>query len=111
MIIYRQCCIGGFFLIKNFGNKAAVDLFNKGKTKSLPQKHWQRAIFLLDIMEAVDSIDDLKCKGFPPSLRLHKLKGTGKDPYAIDIHKTEGWRITFSFLSHEFAEVKVKDDH
>ena len=46
-------------LIRNFGNKAAADLFHKGQSKSLPQKHWQRATYLLDIMEAVDSLDDL----------------------------------------------------
>ena len=98
-------------MIRNFGNKAAADLFHKGQSKSLPQKHWQRAIDLLDIMEAVDFLDDLSSKGFPPSLRMHKLKGSRKSEYTIDIHKTDGWRITFKFEENEFVEVKVEDYH
>lgn len=98
-------------MIRNFGNKAAADLFHNGQTKSLPHKLWQRAIDLLDIMEAVDTIEDLSSKGFPPSLRMHKLKGIRKSEYAIDIHKTDGWRITFRFEENEFVEVKVEDYH
>jgi proteic killer suppression protein len=98
-------------LIRNFGNKAAADLFHKGMSKSLPQKHWQRAVDLLDIMEAVDSLDDLNTKGFPPSLRMHKLKGDRSGEYAIDIHKIDGWRITFKFVESEFIEVKIENYH
>ena len=98
-------------MIRNFGNKAAADLFHKGQSKSLPQKHWQRAIDLLDIMEAVDSLEDLNWKGFPPSLRMHRLKGHRKGDYAIDIHKTDGWRMTFKFEENEFVEVKVENYH
>jgi len=62
-------------------------------------------------MDAVDNMEDLKVEGFPPSLRLHKLKGHRKDEYAIDIHKTEGWRITFKYVANEFCEVKVENYH
>ncbi len=62
-------------------------------------------------MEAVDSLDQLKAKGFPPGLRLHKLKGSRKREYAIDIHKTDGWRATFKFVENEFIEVKVENYH
>lgn len=98
-------------LIKNFGNKCAADIFHKGQSKGLPPKHWQRATDLLDIMEAVDSLDDLSSKGFPPSLRLHKLKGNRKGEYSVDIHKTDGWRITFTFEANEFTDVKIEDYH
>jgi plasmid maintenance system killer protein len=98
-------------VIRNFGNKAATDLFHRGQSKTLPEKHWQRAVDLLDIMEAVDSLEDLKAQGFPPSLRLHKLKGNRKDGYAIDIHKIDGWRMTFKFLENEFIEVSVENYH
>ena len=73
--------------------------------------HWKRAIFLLDILEAVSSLDDLVVKGFPPSLRLHKLKGDMKEKWAIDINKRDGWRITFSFEGSDFIEVKIEDYH
>jgi plasmid maintenance system killer protein len=62
-------------------------------------------------MEVVDSLEDLKLLGFPPRLHLHKLKGNRKDEYAIDIHKTDGWRITFKFFGTEFNEISVENHH
>lgn len=98
-------------MIRNFGNKTAADIFHKGQAKKLPRIHWQRAIDLLDIMEAIDSLSELSHRGFPPSLRLHTLKGDRKGEYAIDIHKTDGWRITFLFEKNEFTSVKIEDYH
>lgn len=98
-------------MIKDFGNKVASDLFHKGTCKSLPIEYWKRAIHLLDVMEAVESLEDLKSKGFPPSLRLHRLTGNRKGEWAIDIHKTSGWRITFQFVDNEFVDVKIEDYH
>jgi proteic killer suppression protein len=98
-------------LIKAFGNKIASELFHKGQSKSLPRIFWRRAIDLLDVMEAVDNFEDLKEKGFPPNVRLHPLKGLRKGEWAIDIHKTEGWRITFRLESNQFLDVKIEDYH
>jgi plasmid maintenance system killer protein len=98
-------------VIKEFGNKTASDLFHCGKTKKLPAEFCQRAIYLMDIMDAVDSLEDLKFKGFPPALRLHKLKGIRKDEFAIDINKLSGWRITFRFIKNDFYDVKIEDYH
>ena len=98
-------------MIQDFGNKAAADLFHDGKSRSVPPRHWQRATDLLDIMEAVDALEDLKARGFPPSLRLHKLKGKRAGEFAIDIHKTDGWRMTFSFENGVFINVKVENYH
>lgn len=98
-------------MIKEFGNRIAFDLFHSGNTKKLPKEYWQRAIYLLDIMDAVDSLEDLKFKGFPPSVRLHKLHGARKDEFAIDINKLSGWRITFKFVSNDFYDVKIEDYH
>jgi plasmid maintenance system killer protein len=98
-------------MIQEFGNRIAFDLFHEGKTKKLPRALWERAIHLLDIMDAVDGLEDLKAKGFPPSLRLHPLKGKRKGEFAIDIHKTSGWRITFCFIDNYFINVKIEDYH
>jgi plasmid maintenance system killer protein len=98
-------------MIKEFGNRVAYDLFHIGKTKRLPEKYWTRAIYLLDIMDAVSSLDELESKGFPPSLRLHKLKGGRKSEFAIDINKISGWRITFKYVDGDFFDVKIEDYH
>lgn len=98
-------------MIKDFGNKAAFDLFHKGNCKLLPRQYWRRAIHLLEVMDAVESLEDLKNRGFPPSIRLHPLSGDRKGEWAIDIHKTSGWRITFRFDENEFSSVKIEDYH
>ncbi len=98
-------------MIRYFGNKLASDLYHKGSCKGLPQKFWQRAIHLLDVMDAVENFEDLKVKGYPPSIRLHPLSGDRKGEWAIDIHKTSGWRITFRFEKDEFVGVKIEDYH
>lgn len=98
-------------MIKEFGNRIAFDLFNSGRTKKLPVESWQRAIYLLDIMDAVTSLDELQRKGFPPSLRLHKLKGNRRNEFAIDINKLGGWRITFFLKDSDFYDVKIENYH
>jgi plasmid maintenance system killer protein len=98
-------------MIKEFGNRVAYELFHDGETKKLPEKYWRRAIHLLDIMDAVLSLDELEPKGFPPSLRLHKLKVDRKSEFAIDIYKISGWRITFKYIDGDFYDVKIEDYH
>lgn len=98
-------------MIKYFGNKTAADLYHISECKGLPRQHWKRAIYLLEVMEAVESLGELKSKGFPPSIRLHPLIGNRKVEWAIDIHKTSGWRITFRFEENEFTQVKIEDYH
>lgn len=98
-------------MISYFGNKIASDLFHKGESKKTPRQYWKRAIHLLEVMDVVDSLEDLKRNGFPPSVRLHPLTQDRKGTWAIDIHKTSGWRITFSFENNEFVNVKVEDYH
>jgi hypothetical protein len=67
-------------MIKDFGNKLASDLYHKGSCKGLPRQYWQRAIHLLEVMEAVESFEELKRQGFPPSVRLHPLVCYGQAP-------------------------------
>lgn len=104
-------CFREGILIRDFGNKMASDLYHRGVCRGLPRQYWQRAIYLLEVMEAVESFEDLKVRRFPPSVRLHPLLGKRKGEWAIDIHKISGWRITFRFEKNEFFEVKIEDYH
>lgn len=91
--------------------KDAERIWVQGSAKKLPTAYWVRAKALLQIMHATDSLDDLRIKGEPPSLRLHKLKGDLSGFYAIDIDKTSGWRITFKFSKGHFIDVGIEDYH
>ncbi len=98
-------------MIKDFGNKQAFDLFHRGQSRKVPRKHWKRAIHLFDIMDVIESLEELKTLGFPPSVRLHALKGSRNGEFAIDVHKLDGWRITFRLDGSNFCDVKIEDYH
>ncbi|MBT4792211.1 MAG: type II toxin-antitoxin system RelE/ParE family toxin [Halobacteriovoraceae bacterium] len=98
-------------MIESYGNAEAQRIFEDGKTKKLPKELLKRALQLLDIMENIESLNDLKIKAFPPDIRLHSLKGEHKGRYAIDINKVAGWRITFEFNDGKFIRVVVENYH
>lgn len=98
-------------MVESYGNAEAKKIFEDGASKKLPKQFLRRAIFLLDIMDNVESLNDLKIKGFPPDIRLHKLTGSEKGRYSIDINKISGWRITFKYEDKLFKLVKVENYH
>ena len=98
-------------MIKNLDNKIARDIWEKWTSKSLPKEYHLRARALLQIMSTTNSLDELKKKGEPPSLRLHPLRYERRGEFAIDINKASGWRITFKFENSEFVDVKIEDYH
>ena len=97
--------------IRSLKGKIANDLWNTCQSKKLPREYWQRARFLLEIMNASSDMKNLKIKGSPPDVRLHKLTGDRKGQWSVTIHKTSGWRIAFEFKSGEFFNVEIIDYH
>jgi len=96
-------------VIVGLGNKAAKDIWENNESKSLPKDLWIRAKALLTIMNATSTLDDLKIKGQPPSIRLHKLKGDRKEYWSVTIKLP--WCITFKFKSGEFSDVRLENYH
>ncbi|MEK6556551.1 MAG: type II toxin-antitoxin system RelE/ParE family toxin, partial [Bdellovibrionota bacterium] len=68
-----------------------------------------RAKALLTIMHGTSDMNDLKIKGQPPNIRLHKLKGDRKDEWSVTIKLP--WCITFKFKNGEFLDVKIENYH
>ena len=91
----------GAKVIRNFGNKAALAIWENDHTKLVPNGMWNRAKALMTIMHATSTLDDLIVKGQPPNIRLHKLKGSRKDE----------WCITFRFKDGEFIDVQIENYH
>lgn len=96
-------------MIKSLSGKVAKDIWEHYQSKTLPREHWVRAKALLTIMHSTTRIDDLKIKGQPPDIRLHKLKGDRKEYWSITIKLP--WCITFKFQNGEFSEVKIENYH
>lgn len=104
-------------LIKNFASgqsgKLAIRVW-RAKVRGKAPFHADledRALFLLLAMNSTDRLKDLVAAVHPPDPRLHALKGNRKGFYAIDIHKTAGWRITFRFDDGCFVDVGIENYH
>lgn len=96
-------------MIKNFGNRAAEEIWELNSSKSIPKELWLRAKALMTIMHSTSTINDLKVKGQPPNIRLHKLKGDRSDEWSVTIKLP--WCITFKFKNGEFSDVKIENYH
>lgn len=96
-------------MITSFKGKIAKDIWEQNQSKTLPRDIWLRAKALLTIMHATSSIEDLRIKGQPPDIRLHKLKGDRKEYWSVTIKLP--WCITFKFKAGEFSEVKIENYH
>ncbi len=96
-------------MIVGFSNKAARGIWEKNQSEGLPRELWIRAKALLTIMHSTSTIEDLKIKGQPPNIRLHKLQGDRKDEWSVTIQLP--WAITFKFKNGEFSEIKIENYH
>ena len=96
-------------MIVNFGNKTAVEIWEENSSKRLPKEISIRAKALLTIMHSSSVVDDLRIKGEPPNIRLHKLKGSRKEYWSVTIKLP--WCITFKFEGGEFFDVRIEDYH
>ena len=96
-------------MIVSFKGKVAKDIWTTNQSKTLPRELWIRAKALLTIMHSTTRLDDLRIKGEPPSIRLHKLRGDRKDNWSVTIKLP--WCITFKFNKGEFSEVMIENYH
>ena len=96
-------------MIVSFGNRAAIEVWETNSSKKLPRDLWIRAKALLTIMHSSSVIDDLRIRGEPPNIRLHKLRGNRKEYWSVTIKLP--WCITFKFRHGEFYEVRIEDYH
>lgn len=96
-------------MIISFGNKATADLFNginSRESRKIPSEISRKALNKLDILNAVEILDELKS---PPGNRLEALKGNLKGFYSIRINNQ--WRIIFRWDNGNVSQVEIIDYH
>ena len=96
-------------VILNWGNRVAQDIWEKDFSRLIPRELCLRAKVLLTIMHSTSSLNDLKVKGQPPQIRLHKLQGDLKDHWSVTIKLP--WCIIFKFRDGNFSDVRIVDYH
>jgi proteic killer suppression protein len=92
-------------MIKSFKHKGLKSFYESGSTAGIQAQHKEKIRMQLVALDTASVIEDLDLPGF----RLHSLKGTRKDLWAIDVNKN--WRITFEFKAGDVYIVNYEDYH
>ena len=93
-------------MIKSFGGKETVKIWNGKFSKKLPNNIQQIARRKLRMINNALDINDLRV---PPGNRLEKLKGDFKEYHSIRINNQ--WRIIIKWNGSDANEVQIVDYH
>ena len=96
-------------MIVGFNGKIVKDIWETNQSKTLPKALWIKAKALLTIMHATSTINDLRIRGQPPNIRLHKLLGDRRGYWSVTSKLP--WCITFKYEAGEFSEVRIENYH
>jgi toxin HigB-1 len=93
-------------MIKTFAKKETEKLFQREVSRVFPPDIQRKARLKLEILDAVERLDDLKV---PPGNRLEKLSGNREGQYSIRVNQQ--WRICFQWKDGDCYEVEIVDYH
>ena len=93
-------------MIQTFADKETERLFNREPVKMFPPPVQRSALRKLLILDAAESLDDLRT---PPGNRLEKLHGDREGQYSIRINDQR--RVCFRWDAGDAYEVEVTDYH
>jgi toxin HigB-1 len=93
-------------MIKTFADKETEKLFRRTFSRKLPPNIQLTARMKLEILDAVEVLQDLRV---PPGNRLERLSGDREGQYSIRIN--DQWRIFFVWLQENAYDVEIVDYH
>lgn len=93
-------------MIKTFADKETARLFQREPSRKLPADIQRKARLKLEILDAVERLDDLLV---PPGNRLEKLSGDRKGQHSIRINQQ--WWICFRWTNGDCYDVEIVDYH
>lgn len=93
-------------MIESFACAETEIIWNGKQSRKLPADIQQRALAKLNMIDAADTLDDLK---LPPSNRLHELKEDRAGQHSISINMK--WRICFRWNNGNAYDVEIVDYH
>ncbi len=93
-------------VIRSFGDDNTRRLFEDGRRRGFRGLDYDRAMMLLDALDAAPSLDPLRAL---QAARLHPLTGAMRRRWAMTINGR--WRVTFGFADGDAHKVMIKDYH
>jgi proteic killer suppression protein len=95
-----------FGVIKSFKDGRTKDVWERKKTKYLPDEILKQARRKLGFLEDAMTLNDLRV---PPGNRLESLKGDRRKQFSIRIN--DQWRICFRWEDTGAYDVEIVDYH
>lgn len=92
--------------MRSFADKDTERVWRRERSRRLDQATQRAALRKLLIMDAAESLDDLR---IPPGNRLEKLRGDRAGRYSIRINQQ--WRICFRWSPAGPGDVEIVDYH
>ncbi|AEP10622.1 type II toxin-antitoxin system RelE/ParE family toxin [Micavibrio aeruginosavorus] len=93
-------------MIRSFACKDTAKIWEGLKVRGFPGDMQDRALMKLRLIDAAQTVDDLK---IPPGNRLEDLRGDRKGQKSIRIN--DQWRICFVWKDGDAFDVEITDYH
>ena len=93
-------------MIRSFRDSDTEALFHRRRSRRLPAALQRVALRKLVIIDAADSLADLRV---PPGNRLEPLKGNRAGQHSIRIN--DQWRVCFVWRATDAFDVEIVDYH
>ena len=93
-------------MILSFRCRQTRQIWNGQRTRSLPPDIQNRALRKLRLLDAAQTVNDLKV---PPGNRLEALSGTRAGQMSIRIN--DQWRLCFIWDGTDATDVEIVDYH
>ncbi|MDX1521952.1 MAG: type II toxin-antitoxin system RelE/ParE family toxin [Anaerolineae bacterium] len=93
-------------MIRSFKSKETEKIFNRQRSRKLPQNIQQTALRKLRMLNRATSLQDLRVS---PANRLEKLSGDPVGQHSIRIN--DQWRVCFAWHDGDAHDVEIVDYH
>ncbi len=93
-------------MIQSFADKETEVIWSGRQSRKLPAEIQARALNKLNMIDATETLDDLKT---PPSNRLHELKDDREGQHSVSINMK--WRICFIWKDGNAYDVEVTNHY
>ena len=93
-------------VIRSFDDSRTRRLFEDGRRRGFRGLDYDRALMLLDVLDAARSLAPLRVL---QAVRLHPLTGPRQGKWAMTVNAR--WRVTFRFDHGDARDVRIEDYH
>ena len=93
-------------MIRSFSDSGTRRLFEEDRRRGFSGLDYDRALPLLDALDAAPSLEPLRVLR---AVRFHALRGDRRGRYSMTVN--ERWRVSFRFADGDAHDVAIEDYH